>query len=266
MLAPLLPWSDGAGRMTPSFLVVGTKRGGSTSAYHWITRHPAIAPCRALKGTHYFDVNYRRGAGWFRSKFEPVSAGFQITGEASPYYMFHPLAPSRIAQALPDVKLIVVLREPVARLWSHHQYEMARGHEHLPLAQALEAEPSRLRGEVERMLADPAYESFSHRHHSYLSRGHYAEQLERLLELFTVQRVLVLQSERLFAAPNAELAKVWDFLDVPRVELTGLAPMKAGHYSAMPEAEARALREHYEVHNRRLYSLPGIDFTWGVSV
>ncbi|HET8600139.1 MAG TPA: sulfotransferase domain-containing protein [Segeticoccus sp.] len=265
LLAPLLPWSDSARRMSPTFLVVGTKRGGTTSTYHWIVRHPSIAPCRALKGTHYFDVNYGRGPGWFRSKFEPLSSGFQITGEASPYYMFHPLAPARIARALPDVKLILVLRDPVARLWSHYQYEVARGHEHLSVTEAVAAEPSRLRGEVQRMQADPAYESFSYRHHSYLSRGHYAEQLERLYEFFAAEQVLILQSERLFADPNLELTKVWEFLDVPPVRLAGLTAMKQGRYSAMPEEQVEQLREYYRPHNRLLYALPGIDFTWSAN-
>src|ERR1700741_3799202 len=89
--------------MLPAFLIVGGKRCGSTSLYEYVIRHPEVEPSRAKKGTHYFDVNFVRGLGWYRSK-SPTQPRFRrdrgerrITGEASPYYMFHPQAPARIA-------------------------------------------------------------------------------------------------------------------------------------------------------------------------
>ena len=262
LLAPLRPALVRGERMTPGFLVIGTKRGGSTSVYHWIARHPAVAPCRTQKGTHYFDVNHGRGRDWFLSGFEKPAPGWSITGEASPYYMFHPLAPARIARTLPDVKLIAVLRDPVARAWSHHQYESARGTETLPFAQALACEDERLAGEEERLRADPSYESFSHRHHSYLHRGHYAEQLTTFYDLFRREQLLVLQSEALFADPEGQLARVWDFLGLGQVSLQGLSAMKAGSYDAMPSETARRLRDYYAPHNERLSELLGVDFGW----
>jgi hypothetical protein len=248
--------------MQPGFLVVGTKRGGSTSTYHWIARHPQVAPCRTRKGTHYFDVNFDRGESWFRSGFERPRPPWKITGEASPYYMFHPLAPQRIATTLPGVRLIVVLREPVARAWSHHQYEVARGAEDLPFETAIERESQRLEGEEERLAADPAYESFEHRHHSYLARGRYAEQLSRLLDLFPSDQLLVVQSEKLFADPHGQLSRIWDFLGIDRVQLDGLVALKPGRYAAISPAVRARLQNYYADHNERLYSLPGIDFRW----
>ena len=248
--------------MEPSYLVVGTKRGGSTSASHWIAKHPQVAPCRTRKGTHYFDVNFDRGERWFRSGFERPRPEWKITGEASPYYMFHPLAPSRIAATLPAVRLIVVLREPVARAWSHHQYEVARGAEDLPFEIALDRESQRLDGEEERLAADPSYQSFEHRHHSYLARGHYAEQLHRLLDLFPRDQLLVIQSEKLFADPPGQLNRVWDFLGLERVQLDGLEALKPGTYGAMPPDARARLQSYYTEHNEELYSLPGIDFRW----
>ncbi|MGV8908975.1 MAG: sulfotransferase domain-containing protein [Propionicimonas sp.] len=248
--------------MEPGYLVVGTKRGGSTSAYHWIAKHPQVAPCRTRKGTHYFDVNFHRGEQWFRSGFERPRSPWKITGEASPYYMFHPLAPQRIVATLPDVRLIVVLREPVARAWSHYQYELARGAEDLPFEVALDREAERLEGEEERLAADPAYESFEHRHHSYLARGHYADQLTRFLDLFPRDQLLVMQSEALFAEPRGQLNRVWDFLGLERVELDGLQALKPGSYGAIPQNVRSRLKRLYADHNERLYSLPGIDFRW----
>lgn len=248
--------------MVPGFLVVGTKRGGSTSAYHWIARHPEVAPCRTQKGTHYFDVNHARGWRWYLSGFPKPSPAHRLTGEASPYYMFHPLAPQWIADELPEVKLVVVLREPVARAWSHHQYELARGNETLDFEAALDAEDSRVAGEVERIVADPRYVSDAHRHHTYRQRGHYADQLHRLYSLFSPKRVLVLQSEALFADPHDQLERVWRFLGLSSVRLDGLQPMKAGRPGAIPPSAVHRLQEYYRDHNERLYALPGIDFRW----
>ena len=263
LLAPFRPWLARGTRMTPDFLVIGTKRGGSSSAYDWITQHPNVAPCRTRKGTHYFDVNHGRGRAWFDSGFEKPRPGWLVTGEASPYYMFHPLAVDRIARELPDARLIAVLRDPIARAWSHHQYEVAAGTEDLPFDVALAREPERLDGEEERMRREPGYESFEHRHHAYLQRGHYAEQLDALYQRFPAEQVLVLQSESLFADPNSQLARVWDFLGLPQVHLEGLRALKTGRYAAdLPGETARWLADYYAPHNARLYALEGIDFRW----
>jgi Sulfotransferase domain len=258
--------------LLPAFLIVGGKRCGSTSLYEYVIRHPAVLPSRAQKGTHYFDVNFLRGFGWYRSKF-PTETRFRrdrgdrgercITGEASPYYMFHPLAPARIAAALPDVKLIAALRDPVERCWSHYRYSVARGCETVPVMEALDREPQRLAGEVERIEADPAYQSYAHRHHTYLSRGHYAAQVKALQTRFGPDRLLVLQSEALFAAPEETLRRVFRFLDLDDSPVLGPLPVyKAGRDQTMPADVRARLEDYYAERNEWLYALPGIDFRW----
>ena len=249
--------------MTPGYLVVGTKRGGSTSIAQWISQHPEVAPCRTAKGTHYFDVNFQRGWSWYLSAFEAPSDRWRITGEASPYYMFHPLAVERIAAALPEAKLIVSLREPVARAWSHHQYEVQQGFEDRPFAEAIALEADRLRGEEDRMRSDPRYESYAHRHHTYLQRGHYAEQLERIYACFPPEQVLVMRSESMFTDPQGELAKVWRHLGLTPVVLDGLERFKATHapLDIPPELHQR-LTDYYRPWNEKLAQLPGVTFTW----
>jgi Sulfotransferase domain len=249
--------------MVPSYLVVGTKRGGSTSIAHWITEHPEVAPCRSNKGTHYFDVNYGRGWAWYLSRFPAPTSQRHTTGEASPYYMFHPLAPERIARAVPDVRLVVSLREPVARAWSHHQYETQQGFEDKPFPEAIALEETRLAGEEERLRREPAYESFAHRHHAYLRRGHYAEQLERLYQYFDPEQVLVLRSESMFTDPQGELDRVWAHLGLSPATLAGLDRLKATHRTLdIDEDLARALEDHYRPWNERLARLPGAGFSW----
>src|SRR5436190_14197633 len=202
-------------RMLPTFLVVGAKRAGTSSLYQYLIRHPDVRTCASGKGMHYFDVGYERGWQWYRSSFPLIGRG-GISGEASPYYMFHPLAPARIAAAIPEARLIVVLRNPVDRAWSHYHNERRLGAEPLSFEEAIGCEAERLAGQAEQMVADPGFQSFAWRHHSYLARGRYAEQLDRLYELFPPDQVLVIQSESLRADPNRALEALWRFL--------GLAP------------------------------------------
>ena len=88
-----------------------------------------------------------------------------------------------MARHLPDVRILAMLRDPVERAYSAYKHELARGFETEPFERALELEDERLAGQAERMLADPDYQSFSHRHHAYVRRGQYAEQLHRLRQL-----------------------------------------------------------------------------------
>ena len=250
-----------AGRMLPTFLIVGAKRCGSTSLFEYVNSHPGVAPCYVRKGTHYFDVNFGRGWRWFRSNF-PIPSPGKITGEASPYYMFHPLAPARMAAALPEARLVAVLRDPVTRAYSHYQYERRRGFEDLSLDEALDREEERLAGEAERMAVEPGCDSFEHRHHGYLARGHYAEQLEELRKHYPAERLLVLQSEALFANPDDAIRAVWHHLGLPPHTLGEVGRFEAGSYDAIPAAARARLAAYFAEPNKRLYAQAGIDFRW----
>lgn len=260
LLGPVRPLLSPGRPMVPGYLVVGTKRGGSTSLADWINQHPEVAPCRTRKGTHYFDVNHSRGWNWYLSRFEGSSPAWKITGEASPYYMFHPLAPERISRELPDAKLVILLRDPIARAWSQHRYETEKGYETQKFERALDLEAVRTAGEEDRLRCDPTYQSFAHRHHTYLSRGHYAEQLERLYRFFPREQVLVLRTEELFAEPHGQLDRVWEHLGVSRVRLHSLKRHKeTSKASTMSLHALERLQEYYAPWNTKLYELNGVD-------
>ncbi len=250
-------------RMTPGYLVVGTKRGGSTSLADWIADHPAVGPCRVGKGTHYFDIHHGRGRRWYDAQFPRVDQGFSLTGESSPYYMFHPSAPDWIAEELPDVSVVACLRDPVERAFSHHAYEVARGHETESFERALDLEPERLEGEAERLAADPTYPAPHWRYHAYLRRGHYAEQVYALQSRLGPERVLLVQSERLFADPDTEMRRVFDFLGLPPYDDPARRALNAGRPRGAMSAETRErLAAYYRPLNAALYSLPGVDLRW----
>lgn len=213
-------------RMLPAFLIVGAQRSGTTSMYRTLSQHPAVLKAVWHKGVHYFDTDYARGLGWYQAHFPlrglarratRAAGTAPVTFESSPYYMFHPLAAERIRRDLPGVKLVVLLRDPVERAYSAHAHELARGYETEPFARALELEPSRLAGEVERIMADPGYVSHAHQHQAYRARGQYVEQLERLASQFGRDRMHVLDSSDFFTDPEPAYKAVLEFLELPQL-------------------------------------------------
>ncbi len=90
---------NGFHRVLPNYLIIGAQRCGTTSLYEYLIRHPRILSS-LTKEVHYFDYNFDKGQSWYRSFFPSVFSklykGNFITGEASPYYFFQPLAPKRI--------------------------------------------------------------------------------------------------------------------------------------------------------------------------
>jgi len=224
-------------RTGPDYLIIGTKRGGTTSLARWLLQHPDVRPLfparETRKGTYYLDVNYHRGLAWYRSHFptrlarelaQQRQGGPLLIGEATPYYLYHPHAAIRARQLAPRAKVIALLRNPVDRAHGHWAERVRQGVERLPFDQALTAEPDRLAGEEARLVADPAYVSFAHQHHSYVDQGRYARGLERWFAAYPRDRVLVLRSEDLYADPAAVYGAVLGFLDLdPHVpdELSG---------------------------------------------
>ncbi|GAA4224932.1 sulfotransferase [Actinomadura meridiana] len=262
-------------RMLPDFLMVGTQRGGTTSLFRALAAHPAVVPPNFHKGVHYFDVNYPRGLGWYRGHF-PVralagrNAGTGQDGntarpqafESAGYYMHHPLAPERIARDLPGVKLIVLLRDPVIRAYSAHKHELARGFETEEFERALDLEPERIAGEIEKIRADPAYVSHSHRHHSYLDRGQYADQIEHLFELFGRDRVLVRYAEDFFSEPEPCYDSILEFLGLPQWRPPSFERHNARPGSPLPDHLLRRLSEHYAPWDDKLAALLGAEPAW----
>ena len=262
-----------AARVLPDFVLVGCQRCGTTSLHNYLVASPGVVgPRRGRKGVHYFSLNYFRGPAWYRSYFPTVAYRRYVkrrygvdllVGESAPYYIFHPSAPERMAELMPDVKLVVMVRDPVERAHSQYQHELARGYEDLrSFEAAIEAEPERLAGEAEKMIADPRYESPHHEHHSYLAKGRYAEQLEHLYGLFPADNVLVVQSEAFYANPAAELERVRRHLGIPRHTLPAYPRYNGYVYASMPAATRRKLAEYFAEPNERLYALLGRRFDW----
>lgn len=247
----------------PEFVILGVQRGGTTSLYDYLTTHPRIAKAKR-KEVHFFDLRFTEGVDWYRSQF-PWSLRLRrttITGEASPYYVFHPAVPERMAEVCPDAKLILLMREPIDRAFSHYQLSRRRGWDDLSFADAVRAEHERLAGEAEKLF-DPAYTSFNYQNLSYVARGLYADQIETWLKYFPREQFLFLRSEDLYADPAAVLNSSLGFLGLGPLELPAYAHRNLGGYAEGVDPQTREeLEAFYRPHNERLVSLLGPEFTW----
>lgn len=252
-------------RRLPNYVIVGAAKAGTTSLWAYLKEHPQVeAPI--TKEIAYFDVNYHRGIDWYRMHFPLASkdAGHSTqTGEATPYYLYHPHAPRRMAQIVPRAKIVMLLRNPVDRAFSHYQLKIKRRQEPLSFDEAIAAETERLAGEVEKLLRDDRYYSTAHDRYSYLDRGRYAEQIERWQKFFPAEQILILEASDLFKRTAETYAQVLDFLGLPRWQPAQFGNRYPGEYHEKMCATTRAqLVEYFAPHNERLYQLLGKRFDW----
>ncbi len=256
-------------RALPAFLIIGEAKCGTTSLYDDIVRHPDVLPAYK-KEIHFFDFRFGKGLNWYRAHFPYTWRTHQhrgprrvITGEASPYYLYHPHAPRRIKDALPQAKSIALLRNPVDRAYSHFQHEARKHRERRLFEEALAQEPQRLESERQRMLENEHYYSVDHRRRWYLARGIYVDQLTHWLRYFDRSQLLVIKSEDYFQSPEAVFETVLRFLELPTWKPQSFAKRNTGGYQQKLEPVLRRrLADYYGPHNRRLAEFLGVDFHW----
>lgn len=259
-----------ARRPLPDLVVFGAQRSGTTNLMYSLLRPGNVIGPRHGKGAHFLSFNWWRGEAWYRAQF-PTShrrdqlgrkLGFRpLTAEASPYYLFHPLAAERLGTLMPHATVLVMLRDPVTRAISQYQHEAARGFEDLPLEEALDREAERLGGEEARICADHRYRGYDHEHHSYVARGRYAEQLQRLFAHVDRDRVLVLQSEAYYADTAGHLEQVCRHIGIPPVRPDGSS--RNGYRYERPAGPlVERLAREFEPHNEALFELLGRRFDW----
>lgn len=264
-------------RGLPDFLIVGAKRAGTTSLWNSVVRHPNVLPMfparMRIKGTAFFTTNHGRGLRWYRSHF-PLRAhravraridGVRpIAGEATPYYLFHPLAPNRAARVVPEAVIVVILRDPVDRAYSHYRERVRHHAETLSFEDALDAEEERLRGEEDRIRRDDGYASFAHEHLSYEGQGRYAGMIERWLEVYPRERFLFLLNEDLDRDPSGQLRRLVEFLGLPAGPPPPLDRYNYHPGEPMDPSTRARLADAFADDNGRLGALLGMDLSaWG---
>jgi hypothetical protein len=236
------------------FIVIGAQKAGTTALFDHLGDEPDVA-LSTVKETHFFDDETVDWAapdyGAYHRNF-PAADG-RLRGEATPIYVYWPQSLERICAYNPAARLVLMLRDPVERAWSHWRMEYARGAETRPFAWCVREGRQRL------FDAEPWGH---HREFSYVERGFYGEQVERLLRIFPRDQLLILQAEDLRADPGRVLGDLRAFLGLPA--RPSAAVPRAVHVgremdygSDLTAEDAAYLREVYAHDQLRLAALAG---------
>jgi hypothetical protein len=191
----------------PNFLIIGAMKSGTTSLALWLGFHSNLfmVPKKEL---HFFEQEYARGLAWYGSHFAAVKAE-KAVGEATPNYMYSPEAMERIRKDLPESRLIVLLRNPAERAYSHYWHNRARSHEELEFEAAIDAEPARL----------AKADSDGRMQYSYVDRGYYMRQIDSILSLFPRSQLMVAFLEDLERQPVETFKSACRFLGIDESEV-----------------------------------------------
>jgi len=255
-------------RYLPDFIIIGAQKSGTSSLYYYLSQHPYLIP-PSQKEVHFFDGglnpnvdNFNKGQAWYQSHFplKRHNRNNQKAFEASPLYIFNPLAPQRISELIPEVKLVAILRNPMERAISHYFHEKRRGLESLSIMEALLAEEERLKPVNDKQ----DYKSDIFIHHTYKSRGLYHEQMKRYLEYFPMSNILVINSETFFTQPDDTLRRVFQFVGVDtEFAVHDLKPRNVGsNRTDIDPSVFEYLENYFQFHNQELYELIGENYGW----
>ena len=200
---PLDQAKPGAAGALPNLIVIGAQKCGTSALHSYLARHPGISMSHP-KELNFFVAeegvqavapavkNWSLGVDWYRAQFDPEAA---VRGESSPNYTADPALPGvaeRMAKLIPDVKLIFMVRDPIARARAQWIHNYSNRVQHKPLHQAV--------------LEDE----------EYIARSRYHHQLSRFHEHYPIGRILVLDQEELLHDREETLMRIFDFLEVDR--------------------------------------------------
>jgi sulfotransferase family protein len=268
-------------RVLPDFLILGTMRGGTSSLFKYLSAHPCVIGS-LRKETWFFSnpKNFNLGEAWYRTHF-PSQAYKNILGyvqhhkvlsfEASANYLYNPFAPERVGKMLPQARLIVMLRNPIDRLYSHYVYNVRKGAENRPLENILEESLPYSRLGAWDFRETLPFGRAIHHGFMYYYIGLYATHLQEWLKYFSLDNFLILKSEDFFSSTAETYQKILSFLELPSWK-----PRQFRNYSywgnrwkvnkkpdpRMPEAVREKLKSLYLPENERLYKMLGRDFGW----
>jgi len=247
-------------RVKPNFIIIGAPKCGTTSLYNYMIQHPWIYPALE-KEVRFFDQRYHKGINWYKANFPTIFIKLLCfvkgiafaTGESTPTYIFDPTVPGEIYKHMPNVKLIVLLRNPVDRAFSNYNMEVKNGAENLSFEDAIQQEERRLKERNIDVLKDGTKYTYNELHYAYKERGKYIAQLDQWLKYFDAKQILVRKSEELYSDPESLLNDAFAFLGLPAYKLEKYKIFYPGKYTSELTPETReGLDRYYYKYNMEL--------------
>jgi len=266
----LLRQATASMRELPDFLIIGAQKCGTTSLYNYLIQHPSISPSFE-KEVRYFNNHYEKGVNWYRAHFPTKMHSAlmswrhgtrQLTGEGEPSYLPNPVAPQRVLDLRPDARLIVMLRNPVDRAYSHYQHRFTRNRETRAFEEVVRTDKETLKDGWDG-LPKGDFKRLGNFHYSYLPRGFYVNQIEAWMAVFPKEQFLFIKAEDFFADRQNVFDDVLSFLRLPGYRLEQSKRHNMGSYTQPMSIELREdLLEYFRPHNQRLQETLGWDGTW----
>lgn len=237
----------------PEFAVIGVHKGGTTSLYSYLIEHPRIiAPIK--KEMDFWSWKFNGSVDWYKSHFPPIPAqGNFLTGEASPSYFDYREAPSRLFNAFPNIKLVLLLRNPVDRAVSQYYHWIRLNWDNRSMEEAFNSD-------LEKLIVGKI--DVWRKELNYLARGVYIEFVREWLRVFPREQLLVLSSEEFYQNTAESMEKVFDFLGLSVHHLPEYKAFNPGKYAPISESMRRRLNDFFQPHNQRLEEYLGMAFNW----
>lgn len=254
----------------PDFYVLGIVRGGTSSMFRYLRKHPQIlGPVKngraGGKEVNFYNEVFSRGIQWYRDCFPPRDASGHLFGEATPDYLCDPEVTMRLHNTTPDAKFICLLRDPVIRAWSHYchykQHEL-RGMTPVQFTDLARKTPERMKDRRSRK----PYQA-----ERVIQMGFYHVHFKRWFQHFDRDRFLIIKSENFFWLPKLLTTSVFTFLgledhEIPVGEFDNIDMLRKirpkVQYPKIPPLVEKFFRDFYAPHNQKTYELLNRDFGW----
>tara|TARA_B110001454_G_C12719648_1_gene434180 strand:+ start:1798 stop:2676 length:879 start_codon:yes stop_codon:yes gene_type:complete len=256
-------------RILPDFIIIGEAKCGTTSLYNYMIQHPNIKSA-LTKEINYFNWNYEKSINWYKAHF-PTTLEKKIkirnkeaflTGEATPLYLFHLSVPKRIFKLLPKLKIIICLRNPVNRAYSHYNDLGVRlGNDKRTFDEAVKLEMESIK-KIDNLVGNSKY-GFEDRLYQYVSRGIYLDHLKIWMKTFPKKQFFIVKTEELNKTPKVVLDNIFKFLSLPEFnEINIKERYNVSKYNSMSESTRNLLNNFFKIHNQRLEEYLKIKFNW----
>ena len=253
-------------RVLPDFLVIGVGRSGTTSLYYYLDQHPSIVKS-SYDEIGFFDDNFHLGLSWYRSMFTTIFTKFLIklktkyfmTYEVTPWYVRRPWTARRIKKIFPNIKLIIVLRNPIDRTYSH--YHLSTQNDEKRDFKAVIKEDMKNISQWDITEKNDSY--FSNQvQNSKLARGFYYEQIIPWFELFSKEQIMIISSEDLASKTQSTLREIFSFLELPIYDIKNTEKVNVSKYSKMDQETRNFLIDFFRPYNEKLFEYLNREFDW----
>ncbi|NJK56213.1 MAG: tetratricopeptide repeat protein [Pleurocapsa sp. SU_5_0] len=241
----------------PDFIIAGAAKCGTSSIYHYLSRHPQVLLSHKKELDFYWQ-HYERGIDWYLAHFPTISDRPDFrTGEATPNYLRFPEVAQRIKDTFPQIKIIILLRNPVDRAISWHYHKLNTGLTKLDLATAIATEIDRLATVSEAEITNTGYYNPDN-----IMSSLYIYKLKPWMEILGREQFLILKSEDFYLNPGANMEQVFKFLDLPGCLLNNYPKVNSGSYQDADPALREILVKYFAPYNRQLEKYLGMEFGW----